>query len=449
MESNNEKLYLLGGEKVSKALLKLGIPTMMGMMTSALYNLVDSYFVGKLGTSQIGAVSIVYPISIIILGIGLLFGSGASSYLARLLGDRRYEEADCCASTAVAVSMIIAVIIIGGLLVFINPLLKLLGATESIFPYAKEYAVPFIFGLIFNVFNITINNIITAEGASMYSMLAMLAGGCMNIILDPICIFKLGMGVSGAAVATLISRCISTGMYIYYIKSGKSNFHFSLKNCKFQKKILAEIFKIGIPMLAYQLLCSVALAITNTQAAVYGDSAIAAFGIVNRIVSLGAMMLMGFLKGFQPFVGYNYGAGNNVRVKEATKTALLWTSVFCVAAALIMIFGRRILIQVFSNNDAEVLQIGAKSLVVNAITFMTMGYQTVFSFQFMGLGKAKEGGMISMGRQGVFFIPIIFILAYTMGLNGVILAQPIADICSLILVLLLVHKNNSTAVEAA
>jgi len=449
MDGSQGKLYLLGEEKVSKALLKLGVPTMIGMMTSALYNLVDSYFVGKLGTAQIGAVSVAFPISIIILGIGLLFGAGASSYLSRLLGDEKYEEADVCASTAVVTSMIIAGIIIFGLIVFINPLLELLGATDSIFPYAKEYAIPFIIGLIFNVFNITINNIITAEGASMYSMIAMLIGGCVNIVLDPICIFLLGMGVKGAAIATLVSRCISSSFYIYYIFRGKSNFHFSFKNCKFQKKILAEIFKIGVPMLMYQLLLSLALSITNNQASNYGDSAVAAFGIVSRIISLSTMMLMGFLKGYQPFVGFNYSAGKHKRVKEATNTVLLWTTIFCTVTAVLIIFGRDILMQAFSKNDTEVLQIGTKALFYNAITFITMGYQTVFSFKFMGLGKAKEGGMISLGRQGIFFIPIVLILSYAFGLNGVILSQPLADICSLILVYALAHKSDVAELKIA
>ena len=441
MKSNEKKLYLLGEESVSIALLKLGIPTMIGMMTSALYNLVDSYFVGKLGTSQMGAISVVYPLSVIILGIGLLFGSGASSYLARLLGNKQYKEADQCASTAIAASMITAVVLIAGMLLFINPLLRLLGATDSILPYAREYAIPFIIGLIFNVFNITYNNIITSEGASMYSMLAMLIGGCVNMILDPILILVFSMGVQGAAIATLISRLISTSIYVYYLTSKKSNYHFSIYNICFEKRIIAEILRIGIPMLVYQGLCFVALTLTNNLSASYGDGAVAAFGIVNRIISLGTMMLMGFLKGYQPFVGYNYGAGKQERVKEATKTVMIWTTSACIIAAVIMILGRHVLIYIFSKNDVEVMTVGTKALIVNAITFMGMGYQTVNSFRFMGLGRAKEGGMISLGRQGVFFIPIILILSHTMGINGIILAQPLADICSLVLVFFLTKTN--------
>lgn len=273
---------------------------MIGMMISALYNLVDAYFVGRLGTAQVGAVSVVYPLSLVVLGLGLLFGSGASSYLARLLGKGKKEEADKGASTALAASVLTGVVIIVFMIIFINPILKCLGATDSIMPYAREYAIPFITGLAINVFNITLNNIITAEGATFYGMIAMLLGGVSNIFLDPLFIFGLNMGVRGAAVATLISRSISSAIYIYYLLSGKSNFTFAFTNIRFEKKIFGEIFKIGIPMLVYQVLCSVAMTITNHEASLYGDSAVAAFGIVNRIITLGMQMLTGFLKGYQP-----------------------------------------------------------------------------------------------------------------------------------------------------
>lgn len=441
MKSREKKINLLRNEKVSIALLKLGIPTMIGMMTAALYNLVDSYFVGKLGTSQMGAISIVYPLGVIILGIGLLFGSGASSYLARLLGNNQYKEADQCASTAIFLSMLTALVLIVGMLLFMNPLLRALGATDTMLPHAREYAIPFIIGLVFNVFNITYNNIITSEGASFYSMLAMLIGGCVNMILDPILILALNMGIQGAGIATLLSRMISTGIYLCYLCSKKSNYHISIRMISFENRIIMEILKIGIPMLIYQGLCFVALTLTNHFAAFYGDFVVAAFGIVNRMISLFVMILMGFLKGYQPFIGYNYTAGKEERVKEATKTVMIWTSIFCIVAVVIMILGRYQLIELFSKEDEDVIKVGTKILIVNAITFLGMGYQTVHSFRFMGLGKAKEGGLISIGRQGIFFIPIILVLTYTMGLNGIILSQPLADICSMFLVFMLVKGN--------
>ncbi len=437
MQEENNRIYLLSKEKVSKALLKLGIPTMIGMMTSALYNLVDAYFVAGLGTSQMGAVAVVFPLSLVILGVGLLFGSGASSYLARLLGDKKYKEADKCASTALFTSIGVGTVFILSMLMGLMPLLRILGTTDTILPYAKGYAELFIIGLLINIFNITINNIATAEGATMLSMAAMLAGGIANIILDPILIYVVGLGVNGAAIATLLSRCISASIFIYYIVGGKSVFHFSIRNIEPSKKVYGEIFKVGIPMLVYQLLTSVTLSITNLFAAHFGDFAIASMGVVSRLTSLGGMMIFGFLKGYQPFVGYNYGAGNMERVKKATRITLLWTTIFCgVFSLLLVVFANQIM-HAFSKDDVMVIHTGSKALIVNGIVFLGLGFQVVYSSMFLALGRAKEGGMISVGRQGAFFIPLIFLLTALFHLNGLILAQPVADLCSIIMVFIL------------
>lgn len=440
MNEQSNRIYILSQEKVPKALLKLGIPTMIGMMVSALYNLVDAFFVGKLGTSQIGAVSIVYPLGVVILGVGLLFGSGAGSYLARLLGDKKYEQANSCASTALFTSLGVGGILILAMLLFLNPILRLLGATDTILPFAREYAVVFIVGLFLNIFNITVNNIITSEGAAAISMSAMLFGGAANMILDPIFILLLGWGVRGAAMATLISRCITTSIYLYYILSGKSIFKIRIKNFSTSISLYKEILKIGIPMLMFQLLTSISISITNVLAAGYGDAAVAALGVVSRVMSLFNMALFGFLKGYVPFVGYNYGAKQEDRVQLATKTVLKWSTIFCIVVAGTMIIFANPIISAFSKNDIEVVSLGTKALVLNAIVFCGFGFQVVYSNMFLALGKAKEGGLISIGRQGLFFIPAIFILAAIFHLNGVIAAQPVADICSFILVIVLIRK---------
>lgn len=442
LSSKEKKRYLMEEEAVGKALLKLGLPTMVGMMTSALYNLVDTFFVGRLGTAQIAAVSVAFPISLLFLAVGLLFGSGASSYLARLLGNKQYQEADKCYSTALVTAVITGVGVIACMLMGLHPLLSLLGATDTVMPYAKAYTIPFIMGLFFNVFNITMNNMIAAEGATNYSMTAMLAGGITNMILDPILIMGLHMGVFGAAMATLISRIISFALYLYYILSGKSNFHFSFHNVKPGKVLYKEIFKIGVPMLVYQILCSVAMSLTNFKAKEYGDAAVAGIGVANRILSLGAMMLTGFLKGYQPFVGFNYGAKKYDRARKATKMMMIGSTIFCVVVAIAVMLGNQTLIRLFSKTDTEVIQIGGKVLIANAITFMGMGYAMVYNFMYMALGKAKQGGVISMSRQGIFFIPLVLILPLFWGINGIIFAQPIADLCVFFVIFLMnYHKE--------
>lgn len=437
----NKNFSVLSQAPASRALLKLGIPTMVGMMVSALYNLVDAYFVGTLGTSQQAAVAAVFPIGLIMLGVGLLFGSGGGSYLSRLLGNGEKREANECASTALGLAVIFGIVLVGIMLMAINPLLRLLGCTDTMMPYAKEYAIPFIFGLAVNVFNVTMSNLATGEGAPIYSMRSMLLGGMANIILDPLLITTFHMGVLGAAVATLVSRLISFAAYLLYLFQKKSSIYFSFRNIRMDKKLFLEIAKIGIPTCIYQILCSVALSVMNNLAMPYGDAAIAAVGIVNRIVTLGFMTIMGFLKGYQTFVGFNYGAKNYVRVRGATRTAILWTSAFCIICSTAMLLFRGSLIQAFNKNDSEVLFIGARALILNAITFLSAGFQYVYTTKFMGLGKGLEGGLVSLGRQGFFFIPIIYLFTGIWGLEGLILAQPAADFLSFALVAILAYKN--------
>lgn len=441
MMSENRNLKLLAQAPIGKALMKLGIPTMIGMMVSALYNVVDAYFVGTLGTSQQAAVSAVFPVSLLMLGIGLLFGCGAGSYISRLLGKGDRKEADRCASTALALAVGTGLVLVILMLAALNPLLHLLGCTETMMPYARAYAVPFIIGLVINVFNATMSNIATAEGAPVYSMRSMLIGGIANIILDPVCISILGMGVYGAAFATLIARLLSLGSYLLFLFQKKSSLHFSFRFIRPDRKLLFEIAQIGVPACLYQALLSVALTITNNLAAPYGDSAVAAAGIVSRIITLGIMTIMGFCKGYQTLVGFNYGAGNYKRVREATHTALRWTTIFCVVCCAVLLLFRTPLILAFSPDDPQVLSIGSRILALTAITFLTLGYQIVYSTKFMGMGCGLEGGLISMGRQGIFFIPAIYTLTAVWGLNGLILSQPVADILSMLLVVVLARKN--------
>lgn len=222
MDNTNRKLELLGSAPVPKALLAMGVPTMIGMMISALYNLVDAYFVGGLGTSPMGAISVTYPIGQVVVGLGLLFGNGAASYISRLLGQRKREEARRVASTAIYGGLALGAIVIVLSLIFLTPILKLLGTTESILPFARQYASVFVAASIFNIFNVMMNNIVSSEGASRTSMLALLSGTVLNMILDPIFITTLGLGVSGAAIASAIGQAVSTGCFLIYILRKKA-----------------------------------------------------------------------------------------------------------------------------------------------------------------------------------------------------------------------------------
>ena len=445
MDKQNKKLELLGNAPIPKALLAMGIPTMIGMLINALYNLVDAYFVGGLGESQMAAISVVYPLGQVVVGLGLLFGNGAASYISRLLGQRNREQANRVASTALYSSLVVGTIMIVLSIIFLEPILKLLGATESILPYAATYAGIYIISCIFNVFNVTMNNIVTSEGAAKTTMCALLLGAVLNIGLDPLFIYTFHLDVAGAAIATAISQIVSTMVYLLYIFRRKSAFQFKIKDCTFSKEVLSEIFKIGISTLVFQLLTSISISLINNAAGNYSDAAIAGMGVVTRLISMGSLTVFGFIKGFQPIAGYSYGAKKFDRLRTAIKTSVLWSTIFC--GLLFSLFSATIVSQ-FTTGNVEMIKIGASSLRINGITFMLFGFYTVYSSLFLALGKGKEGFILGACRQGICFIPVILILPFVWGLNGILYAQPIADVLSaLITVFMAIPLHKSLTVE--
>lgn len=449
MDEGQKRIYLLGKENIKKSLLKLGVPTMIGMLVSAFYNIVDAFFVGRLGTIQTAAVSVVYPLTMVGTGIGLLFGSGAGSYVSRLLGKKEYDEAAVCGSTAIFSGTMTISVIVAGMLLLFEPLMNMLGATDSSMSFVKAYGTIYIFGLIFNVFNMMMNNLLVAEGNSPYGMVAMLAGGCTNLVLDPVLIFACHMGVAGAAIATLISRLVSFLFYLIYLLRGNSYLKISIRRCKPSRRIYKEILKIGLPVCMFQFLTGTAVGLTNVVARPFGEAAIAAMGIVNRIMSVESNILYGFLKGYSPLVGYNYGAGDKERVAEATKTVLWWSTIVNILFGTVCIIFSRQLIYLFNQESIQVMKIGRMALTVDAVSFMTLGVQIVIGNYFLATGKAKQGGILSMCRQGFLFIPFLIIFTNIWGITGLILAQLAADICATVITVAMWKKEKRLQVTQA
>ena len=426
-------MELLGSAPVWRALLAMGLPTMIGMMINALYNLVDAYFVGGLGTSQMGAISVAFPIGQVVVGLGLLFGNGSASYISRLLGRGDRKTADQAASTALYSNIAVGALLILCTVVFLHPLLKMLGATESILPYAEEYTRIYVVFSIFNVFNVTMNNLVTSEGAAKTTMFTLLAGAVLNIVLDPVFIYVLDFGVAGAAAATAISQIVSSLVYLGYILRKKSIFSFRIRACCFSKEIMSEILKIGIPTMVFQLLTSLSISLINFQAKEYGDSVIAGMGPVTRIISVGSLMVFGFMKGFQPIAGYSYGAKKYERLHEAIRLSIIWSTVFCVIyGVLASLFSANIISQ-FTKGDLEMVRIGARALSANGLSFLLFGFYTVYSSLFLALGKGKEGFILGACRQGICFVPFILLLPLFAGVSGILYAQPAADVISAVI----------------
>lgn len=443
MVEKTNRIYLLEEAGVALALLKLGIPTMVGMLISALYNAIDAYFVSGLGISQMGAVSIVFPIVQIIIGLGMMFGAGASSYISRLLGKGDNEQANKTASTALFSGIFVGAIIIAGIMLFLDSVLISLGATETMLPYARDYAKIYITGSIINVFTVMMNNLLTAQGATKFTMIAMLTGSIANVILDPIMIYGMKLGIKGAAVATVISLCMNMMLYIGYIAKKKGILRFSIKNIAPSKKIYEEVLKIGIPVLLFQFFASVAMGTINTTSKPYGDYAVAAMGAVTRIMTVVTYVVFGFLKGFQPFAGYNYGAKKYGRLKKSINLCMVWSTLFCIIAAIVLVIFAEPIVSLFGT-DTKMIDLASKALRLNATLFITFGFQMVYASLYLSIGKSLVGGMLSLGRQGIFFFPLVFVLPHMFELTGVIWVQPMADFFTTILTIIFAIKINRT-----
>ncbi|MEF9946223.1 MAG: MATE family efflux transporter [Lachnospiraceae bacterium] len=440
MSERNTKMELLGSAPIPKALLSLGLPTMIGMLINALYNVVDTYFVGGLGTDQMGAVTVAFPLGQIVVGLGLLFGNGAAAYLSRLLGRGDKETANKVASTALYSSVLIGAVMIVGSLIFLKPILKQIGAIESVMPYAISYTTIYITFSIFNVFNVAMNNIVSSEGAAKTAMCALMSGALLNVVLDPIFIYTFDLGVAGAAIATAISQIVSTLVYLCYMLRKKSIFNFRFKECCFSKEIMSEILKIGIPTLVFQLLTSLSISMINNAAKDYGSSVLAAMGPLTKIMSMGSLVVFGFLKGFQPIAGFSYGAKKFDRLHEVIKTSIIWSTGFCVVFGLASVIFSTQIMTLFTKGDMEMIQVGATALRANGLSFMLFGFYTVYSFLFLVMGKAKEGCILGACRQGICFVPVILVLPVLFGLNGILYAQPIADVLSAVITAFMAYR---------
>lgn len=429
---NENRIKILKEENIDKALFKLGIPMVISLLVAALYNVVDTYFVSGLGKEAVAAVSVAFPIQLIFLGIGLTFGAGAGSYISRLLGAKNNKEANFVATVSLFSSAIMAIILAIVLFYSLDSVMKFMGATPVIMELAKTYTSLFIIGGVLGAVNVTLGNLAISQGAAKISLKAMIVGSLSNIILDPIFIFKLNLGVKGAAIATLIARVITSLMYLIYFIGDKNLIKIKIQNFKPTVAIYKEILKIGISLLILQILQTIAISKISYAASFYGEEAIAAMGIVLRIVTLGTNVVAGYMKGLQPIAGFNFGAKDYERVQEAIKSSIKWTTLFCIVwIAIIYLFAPSIL-SIFGK-DKDVIRIAIPALRAAVIMFITFGFQFTYATLYLAIGKALAGAFLNSLRQGIVFIPVILLLPKMMGLDGVIYAQAISDVLTTII----------------
>jgi len=434
---DRDRIFLLEKVPVAKALITLAIPTIIGMMIEVIYNLADTFFVGQLGDpNQVAAVSLSMPLFFFVQALGNVFANGSASFISRALGRKDYESARKAASisfySAFAIGIIMSIVVY----IFMNPLLHLVGASENTYGYAKEYLdIIIVFGTIM-LLKVTLGGILRSEGATKQVMIGMVMGAVINIILDPLFIMTFEMGVLGAAVATIIGNACGVAYYLSFFFRKKSILSISPRLFEFSGRIYSEILAIGIPASVNMLLMSIASGLLNGMAASYGDKVVAAWGIVGRTASMAFMIVLGLSVGYQPLAGYSFGAKNYGRLMEAFKTnALIGTGISLFFTALFQIFPEGI-ISVFIK-DMEVVNTGAVIMRANVIALPLLGIMMTFMTTFQSMGKAIQSLIISLGRQGIFFIPTALVFNKVFGFNGLVFAQPIADIMNFFVALVL------------
>lgn len=428
MDSRNE---MLGNENISRLLFKLSLPATIGMIVNALYNIIDTIFIGRwVGLDAIGGLAIAFPIQMLIMAFAQMIGIGAASSISRNLGKKNIEKADHIAGNSFIAILILSFLFVIFGLTFTEPLLYIFGATDTLLPYAKDYITIIFMGSIFFSFTISSNNLVRAEGKAMVAMLSMLIGTVLNIILDPIFIKVLDLGIRGAALATIISQFCSFVFILIYLYSGKSSLKVKLHHLIPDLNIMKEIFTIGAAPFARQVAGSIVAIVINNSLKFYGGTLeISILGVINRITMFLYMPLFGIAQGLQPIVGFNYGAKKASRVNEVIILAI---KVSTIAACLGFIVTQSFpdtIISIF-NNDTALVENGSRVLRIVIAMIPFIGLQIVGATVFQAIGKAVPSLILSLSRQVLFFIPLALILPLFIGLNGIWLAFPIADFLS-------------------
>ena len=416
-------------QPVGSLVITLGIPTTISMLVTNIYNMVDTMFVGKLGTSASGAVGIVFGFMSILQAFGFLFGQGAGSIISRRLGNKDEDSASVVASTAFFSSMFMGLLI--GILgtVFNTKMVYLLGSTDTILPYAKTYSLFILAAAPFMTSTFTMNNILRFEGKASLSMVGLMTGAILNMVGDPILMFGLDMGIAGAGLSTAISQFVSFCVLLSMFLSGKTQSKLSVRKITREFNVLFDIVATGFPSLVRQGLQAVSTMILNQQARIYGDAAVAAMSIVSRISFFIFAVGLGIGQGFQPVCGFNYGARKFSRVKEAFSFTLVAGEVLLGMFAVAGLLFSNQAIAVF-RDDAEVIAFGTPSLRYQCMALFLNPLIVLSNMTLQSTGQRAWATFLSMMRSGLYLIPMIYILTYTMGARGIQLAQPVSDVLS-------------------
>ncbi|MFP6598207.1 MAG: MATE family efflux transporter [Candidatus Hydrogenedentota bacterium] len=426
-----ERLNELGNESIARLLIKYSTPAMIAMFVNSMYNLVDTIFVGYgAGTLALAALAVSWPVQMIVVAIGMAVGIGTASVISRSLGAGDHDRAERVAGTSFVVIGVIALAITCLGLLFLQPLLRLFGATEAIMPYAVDYLSIIFIGNFFLASSISANNIIRSEGAARVAMISMITGAVVNTILDPIFIFGLDMGIRGAAIATVIAN-ISTFTFIsWFFFSGRSILNIKRRHLIPDLNELPEVAKIGSATFFSMIVGSLMAIPINGLIIHYGeDIHLAIIGVTNRAMMFFFMPIFGLTQGLQPIIGFNYGAKKLERVKETVRKASMYATIMSVFAFLVLMFATQPLLRIFSP-DKELIIEGIPIVRILCIAMPFVGFQMVGGAFFQALGRARPAFVITLSRQVIVLLPLAFIVPRFYGLTGLWASFPTADLVS-------------------
>lgn len=437
---NNKSMELFSKTPVSKAVFKNALPAMAAMLMVLVYNLADTFFIGQTHDDlQVAAVSLATPVFLIFMAVGTMFGIGGTSVISRAMGAGRTEYAKKVSSFCMWGCLAVGVLLSACMLIFVDSILSLVGASEDTWSLAKTYLVivvccgPFV--LISNCYS----NVIRTEGESAKAMMGTLIGNLLNVVLDPIMILGFGWNIAGAAIATVIGNVVGAGYYILYFLRGKSSLSISIKDFAIKDKVASSVLAVGIPAALGSVLMSVSQIIVNSQMAEYGDMTIAAMGVAMKVVIITGMVCMGLGQGVQPILGYCVGAKLRERFKEVLKFSLIFAFILsAVLTGICYLFTNQIVSAFLTDSTAFEYAVQFSRILLT--TSVLFGVFYVLTNALQAMGAATSSLIINVCRQGIIFIPAVFLLKVIMGMTGLVWAQPVADVISLIIAYILYKK---------
>ena len=424
----DKRIQTLTSEKPARAVIRMGVPLIAGMFIMVLYNLVDTYFIGMMKDDyRLAAVNLAYPVMMVTVAVANMIGTGASSLIARSLGAENEPKASHTLTVGMGLTVLNSVILTAAGLILLPQIVSGLGAKDNTFLYTEQYVRILLLGTLFTMGNYTLGQLLRSEGSVRYSIAGMMAGTVINILLDPLFIFTFGMGVEGAAIATILGNAAGTALSLLFYFRKKTLLRPKAAYLRPTKEILREIFWVGVPASLETLLTSAAYVINNNLAVSYGELTVAAMGIAQKLLSLGNYIYQGFAAGTQPIMGYNYGAKNYPRMLRVLKAGVLVVSTTELAVMAVYGIFAPLLVSLFTDAP-DVITTGAQVLRTLMLILPFVGATSMSRMSFQAMGKPQYAFGITLVRQLFLYIPLLLLLNQLFGFGGMLLAQPITEV---------------------